>query len=338
MEAKSKTYKILSIDGGGIRGIIPAKILAELEQHAEQNGSGKKLNEEFDLICGTSTGAIIAVGLALGVSAKDLLKFYKKHASDIFPSWPWNLDKLKGIYRPIYSNKKLLKSLHDVYALTTEGQTALINDAKTNLCIPSFNGGTGEINVFKTRHHPDYSRDYKMPAHHVALSSASAPVYFKPHSFQFSNEYGNGKNLNMIDGGLFANNPSLIGVFEATDKLGCKFKDIMMLSLGTGQGRHILKRRWKPPSLRYWLLPNPRLFDIVIDSQSQMTEQYFAFLNRSLSAHGQQMVYKRVQYVFNEKPIALNTSRKADLERLEIIGEELSKQHLSDIYNTFLKQ
>jgi uncharacterized protein len=328
---------ILSIDGGGIRGIIPAKILTELEEYISLKGHGKPLYETFDMICGTSTGAIIAVGIALGVPAKDILKFYTKEAKSIFPKWPWNLDKLKTIYRPQYSNKKLLKSLHDVYAIP-HGRTALMNDAKTRLCIPTFNGGSGEINVLKTKHNDDFVRDFKIPAHHAALSSASAPIYFPPHSFTFSNEHGNGTNLNMIDGGLFANNPALIGIFEATDKLNFSFNEIKILSLGTGQGKHILKKRWKPPSFRYWLLPNPRLFDIMIDSQSQITEQYISFLNRSLTKTGNPMFYKRIQYEFQGKSIPLNTSAVKDIERLEIIGEELSKKHLPDIYNTFIKK
>jgi patatin-like phospholipase/acyl hydrolase len=329
-----RTINILSIDGGGIRGIIPAKILAELEEYNYLKSPGKPLYEAFDIICGTSTGAIIAIGIALGVPAKDILKFYTEEAKSIFPKWPWNLDKLKSIYRPQYSNKKLLKSLHDVYAIPN-GRTALLNDAKTRLCIPTFNGGSGEINVLKTKHNDGYVRDFKIPAHHAALSSASAPIYFPPHSFTFSNEYGKGTNLNMIDGGLFANNPTLIGIFEATDKLDFTFSEIKILSLGTGQGKHILKKRWKPPSFRYWLLPNPRLFDIIIDSQSQITEQYISFLNRSLEKIGNSMVYKRIQYDFQDKPISLNTSASKDIERLEIIGEELSKKHLTDIYNTF---
>lgn len=327
---------ILSIDGGGIRGIIPAKFLSELESQISKDKPGAKLCEHFDIICGTSTGAILAIGLALGVPAKELLKFYLQYAPSIFPRWIWNIDKLKGLYRPLYSNKPLQKALHDVYASATGGQTALLNDAKTKLCVPSFNGGTGEINVLKTRHNPDYTRDYKMPAHHVALSSASAPVYFPPHSFQFANELGEGRNLNMIDGGLFANNPALIGLFEATDKLNCQFQDIKILSVGTGQGKHILKRRWKPPSFRYWLAPKPRLFDIILDSQSQITEQYLFFLNRSLARTSQAISYKRVQYDFNGTSISLNTSRKNDLDRLEMIGEELSKKHLAETIKIFI--
>jgi patatin-like phospholipase/acyl hydrolase len=337
MPSAEASFNILSLDGGGIRGIIPAQVLTELEAHLEQSGEKKNLHEHFHLICGTSTGAILAVGIALGVPAKELLRFYNEFASSIFPRWIWNLDKLKTVYRPLYSNKRLLSALHNVYATATGGKTALIHDAKAKLCIPAFNGGTGEINVIKTKHHPDYSRDYKMPAHHAALSSASAPIYFPPHSFNFANQLGEGSNLNMIDGGIFANNPALIGVFEATEKLKLGFGNIKILSIGTGQGKHILKRRWKPPSFRFWLLPNPRLFDIILDSQSQITEQYISFLNRALAHKGQQMIYKRVQYEFSDRPIPLNTSKRNDLERLGIIGQELAKKNLAQIYETFIK-
>ena len=80
---ENKQIKILSIDGGGIRGIIPAKVLAELEQKLKEEHSEKKLHEHFDLICGTSTGAILAIGIALGIPASKLLEFYKDNAKII---------------------------------------------------------------------------------------------------------------------------------------------------------------------------------------------------------------------------------------------------------------
>ncbi|MBI3137734.1 MAG: patatin-like phospholipase family protein [Sphingobacteriales bacterium] len=339
MEPVPKFFNILSIDGGGIRGIIPAKFLAGLEAHLQKHRPGSKLHDHFDLICGTSTGAILAIGLSLGIPAKELLAFYKQYARSIFLRWIWNIDKVKALYGPMYSNRKLLAALHEVYkSSTADHKTALMSDCKTRLCIPAFNGLSGEINVFKTNLDGLYTRDYMIPAHHAALSSASAPVYFPPHSFSFQATSGEGRNINMIDGGLFANNPALIGLFEATDKLGYSFGEVKMLSVGTGRGKHILKRRWKPPSFRFWLIPNPRLFDIMLDAQSQITEQYFLFLKRSMAALGQQITYERIQYDFPEKAIPLNSSRPADLERLEVIGDELSKKHVGNIYNLFIKK
>lgn len=78
-------FKILSIDGGGIRGIIPAKILALAEQELQRTGQANRICDYFDLICGTSTGGIIAIGLALGMPASEILSLYRDHAREIFP-------------------------------------------------------------------------------------------------------------------------------------------------------------------------------------------------------------------------------------------------------------
>jgi uncharacterized protein len=335
---KEKQFTILSIDGGGIRGLIPAKVLAELERELKLLNTEKPLYEYFDLICGTSTGAILAIAIALGIPAKDLVRFYKEHAQVIFPKWYLKVlpSKSRAILTSIYSNKNLRKKLKEIYTEANGGQIPLINDLKTNVCIPVFNGNDGQINIIKTKHCEDYIRDYKLPAHEVALSSASAPVYFPPHTFSFSNEFGEGVNVNMIDGGIFANNPSLIGVLEATEKLGHDFSNIRLLSLGTGKGKHIIKSGWKPKDIWYWLFPKPRLLDIILDSQAQITEQYIAFLKRMTGKNDNEFGYLRIQYDLGGDTIDLNASGKKDLQRLEAIGDELAKNNLHKIIK-FLK-
>lgn len=328
--------KILSIDGGGIRGIIPAKVLSELEEKLKEEYPEKKLHEHFDLICGTSTGAILAIGIALGIPAANLLEFYKDNAKIIFPKWFLKIlpSKVRILAGSMYSNKFLREKLKNVYTEANNGVEPLINDLKTNVCIPTFNGGMGEINVLKTKHNPEFVRDYKLPAHEVALSSASAPVYFPPHTFSYKNKFGEGHNINMIDGGVFANNPSLIGILEATDKMGYEFSQIKLLSLGTGKGRHIIKSNWKPKDLWYWLIPKPRLLDIILDSQAQITEQYIDFFQRTLNDNG--FKYLRVQYDMGIDTIDLNESSKKQLINLESIGDELSKKNLQKMIK-FLK-
>jgi patatin-like phospholipase/acyl hydrolase len=326
-------FRILSIDGGGIRGMIPAKVLAELEVQLQASHPGKKLHEHFDLICGTSTGAILAIGVALGIPAQDLVKFYKENAKVIFPRWYFMTRQAKALVSPIYSNKELRKLLKTIYSEANGGTPPLLNDLKTKVCIPSYNGNTGEINVLKTKHHADYTRDYKLPAHEAALSSASAPVYFPPHSFNYENEFGSGTNINMIDGGIFANNPALIGLLEATEKLNMAFKDIELISLGTGRGKQVIKRHWLPKNFWYWFLPKPRLLDITLDSQAQITEQYLLFINRILERDGNGFHYERIQYEFGDDIIELNASKARDMERLEAIGGELAKKHIYKIVN-----
>jgi patatin-like phospholipase/acyl hydrolase len=339
MGTEIKKFTILSIDGGGIRGLIPAKLLAELERELLQKEPGKCLYEHFDLICGTSTGAILAIAIALGIPAADLVKFYKEQARIIFPKWYLKVlpRTSRAVISTLYSNKKLRKKLEEIYSGANGGTPPLMNDLKTMVCIPVFNGNDGKINVLKTRHHPEYVRDYKLPAHEVALSSASAPIYFPPHTFRFSNSHGTGTNVNMIDGGIFANNPSLIGILEATEKLGHDFSDLRLLSLGTGEGRHIVKKGWRPKNIWYWLVPKPRLLDIILDSQSQITGQYTAFLHRIASRKNEGFEYLRIQHDLGGDTIDLNASDKRDLERLESIGDELAKNNLIKILQ-FLKK
>lgn len=337
MEDKKK-FTILTIDGGGIRGLIPAKVLAELERELKLQNPSKPLYEYFDLICGTSTGAILTIAIALGIPAIDLVRFYKKHASSIFPKWYLKVfpRQIRSIINSIYSNKTLRDKLKEIYTNANNGQVPLIKDLKTKVCIPVFNGNDGQINIIKTKHCDNYRRDYKLPAHEVALSSASAPVYFPPHTFSFSNEFGNGVNVNMIDGGIYANNPSLVGILEATEKLDNDFSEIRLISLGTGKGKHIIKKSWKPKGIWYWLLPKPRLLDIILDSQAQVTEQYLLFLQRMTKKRNNGFEYLRIQYDFGSDPIDLNASGQNDLQRLESIGDELAKNKLDDILN-FLK-
>src|SRR5690554_283377 len=154
----NKKFKILSIDGGGIRGLIPAKVLADLEEELKKEDPDKPLHEHFDLICGTSTGAILAIGIALGISAKDLAKFYADNAKMIFPRFIFRFlpRKSRVFFNAIYSNKKLLTKLREVYSDTNGGRDPLLNDLKTKVCVPAFNGNDGAINVLKTRHHPEY--------------------------------------------------------------------------------------------------------------------------------------------------------------------------------------
>ena len=340
-EKKDRKIRILSIDGGGIRGIIPAKFLAELENELANRGINKHLYQHFDLICGTSTGALLAIGVALGVPSKELLGFYKENAKDIFPSTLFKVFPRKGkvLFSSMFSNKKLRSKLMKVYGDANGGEPPLLMDLKTNVCIPTFNGGQGEINVLKTKHHEDYIRDYKLPAHDVALSSAAAPVYFPPHTFRYDNEFGSGINVNMIDGGIFANNPALIGLFEASEKMGYPFEDIELYSIGTGKGKHIIKKRWLPHNIWYWLIRKPRLLDIILDSQAQITEEYINFLQRALiKCQTQTFHYHRVQHEFGTDAIELNVSAKKDTDRLESIGGELAKKHIISIVNKLLNK
>src|SRR5688500_16504405 len=128
MEAKA--FKILSIDGGGIRGVYPARLLCELEDELTRSSNNARLCDYFDLICGTSTGGIIAIGLALGMPAQEILNLYKKNATGIFKKEAFRF----GFLQSIYSNDFLHDLLKEIFSKYSSNGDTRLGHAKTRLC------------------------------------------------------------------------------------------------------------------------------------------------------------------------------------------------------------
>lgn len=159
----------------------------------------------FDMITGTSTGGIIALGLSIGKTAKAILDLYIEHGDKVFPPARYNFLNLRNLWRSIqgaqhhrYDPAQLEGPLKHIF------KSAKIGDAQRRLCIPSFDGFT-EVNVFKTPHHPDYKMDWKEDMVTVAMATAAAPTYFPV--------YKNGERM-FADGGIWANNPVMIGLVD----------------------------------------------------------------------------------------------------------------------------
>jgi patatin-like phospholipase/acyl hydrolase len=197
--------RILSIDGGGIRGVIPAVILARLEQ-----STGRRCMEMFDLIAGTSTGGIIACGLGSGIEAWRLWEMYKTRGAEIF-SRPW--------YRPFafmakYSAHGIERVLGDVFGAIPFGWS------KTNLLIPTY-----DIQAAAPFHLKSWTKPNSWLVREVARATSAAPTYFPAAQGRY------------VDGGLFANDPAMNAYAEAR----CLWprEELFMLSIGTGfKGGH----------------------------------------------------------------------------------------------------
>jgi uncharacterized protein len=205
-------FRILSIDGGGIKGVFPASFLAALEEDLPS-----PISAYFDLIAGTSTGGIIALGLGLGLTAKQLLDFYVLKGSTIFPPSPaagW----LRHWFRPKYSQGPLRQVLNEAIG------GKILGDSRRRLIVPSLNAATGEIYIYKTRHHERLTTDWKVPALEVALATSAAPSYFPIHSSIV--------NIPFIDGGIWANNPTGLAAVEAITLLAQRPENVRILSLG----------------------------------------------------------------------------------------------------------
>ena len=217
---KGRPFRILSIDGGGICGILPAAYLGELENRFLD---GAPAGKYFDMIAGTSTGGIIALGLACDLKASEILKLYTERGGVIFPTGnliSQALRKLRHVVRYIYDEQSLETELRKIFS------DRVLGEARTRLVIPSFEGRYGEPWIYKTPHHPDYSKDQHEQMVRVAMATAAAPTFFKA----FDNNH-----YTFVDGGIWANNPIMNAVVDALTCFDLDRRQIEVLSLGCGE-------------------------------------------------------------------------------------------------------
>src|SRR5712691_3881147 len=171
---EARPFRILSLDGGGVKGAFAASALATFEQT-----TGRRIVEHFDLLTGTSTGGIIAIGLAMGATAETICRFYETDGPKIFPKrdgiQKW-LGQIRDVFWPRFSNESLRAAIQGVV-----GDRPL-KEAKTRLVIPTYDVNTGKVYLFKTPHHPGYSHHADLLAVDVALATAAAPTYFPAHT------------------------------------------------------------------------------------------------------------------------------------------------------------
>lgn len=241
---------ILSIDGGGMRGIIPACLLARLEADLVKDAPERKARDVFSLIAGTSTGAVIAGGLAAGVPASRIVDLYVKRASEVFPQRPWNIVK-RVFLGYVYSTKKLRK------VLAEEAQTAAswkLNDCTQNDFLVTAKRVTDGLPWYFVK---DSNRNSgltgQLPFIDCITASAAAPTYFKPWTIRGKDK---GKkveeDLIFTDGGVgFEGNPVYVACVEAFDYMeGYTPEETIVVSLGTGRFAQPVKT---PRFLWTWL-------------------------------------------------------------------------------------
>lgn len=220
---------ILSIDGGGIRGIIPAIVLAEIEERAK-----KPIAECFELIAGTSTGALIALILNVKdqfgkpkYSARDVVELYEKRGPEIFnKNFVRKIRSGFGLFEEYYSNEGLKNIVHEYFGNLT------LKDTITEVLIPTYETERRTPWFFKSKNakNAEYShRNYKLTD--VALGATAAPTYFEAHKAPYEED----DYLSLIDGGIFANNPALCAYIDAKQKFEKADHEINIVSIGTGQ-------------------------------------------------------------------------------------------------------
>lgn len=254
--------KILSIDGGGIRGILPALVLAWIEKLTEL-----PIARLFDLIAGTSTGGILALGLAVPKTpdaklhtAEELADLYEREGPRIFSRSLWHrLLAWDHLFREKYSSRGIDQVLEEYFG------DARLSDAVTDVLIPSYEIETSFPFFFKSSNARSRG-DYDFPAREVARATSAAPTYFEPMKLAAG---PNADHYTLIDGGVFANNPAACALVEARtthpDASG-----FLVVSLGTGQMNRSLPygqaRHW---GVAEWAVP---ILNTVFDGVSSTVD------------------------------------------------------------------
>jgi len=238
-------YRILSFDGGGLRGLITARLLQRLN---DEPGIAGWL-DHVDLIAGTSTGGILALGLASGKSPQDIADLYKNKGPAIFDDSIWDdIRDLGSIIGAEYSNKTLKKELRKIFGDTT------LNQLKHRVVIPSFDLDNQAEDTAQRSWKPKIFHNFSgkdcdgsQRATDVALYTSAAPTYFPSVD-------------GYIDGGVFANNPSMIAIAQAISRSNrpserAKLDDTILLSVGTGVSLHYIKGKTLDWGYAQWIKP-----------------------------------------------------------------------------------
>lgn len=207
-------FQILALDGGGAKALFTAHVLARLEEDLDVS-----ISDSFDLIAGTSAGGIVALALGAGLAPGEIVTHFKSLVEMVFPSARRRWWRRPGqLTRPIYNADALRASLKSVL-----GENKLGDSAK-RLVIPAWDVQAGTVHIFKTPHHRRLRRDWRLAMVDVALATSAAPVYFPA---------ANVDGHRLIDGGVWANNPSVVAITEAVSMLDVPLRTIRVLNVGT---------------------------------------------------------------------------------------------------------
>jgi len=271
------TFRILSIDGGGVRGYLAAEILANIERYLNAaTDNVVPLGLRFDFIAGTSAGGLIALGLALGRPASDLRDLLLQLIPKVFGSAN-RRSRLGWLFRPRYGAGALEAELGGVFGTHT------LADLQRDLCVASISLIDAKPRLHKTDYFARNSGRLDETLVNVAMATSAAPSYFRARDTKHS--------ANLVDGGLAANNPAVVVAivdalqFERPSRRGSPRPELdvggdagpMMLSVGTGQPGPLpydYKRMVNGGAVA-WALP---VREVVLLGQSQLVHHQAKFL------------------------------------------------------------
>ncbi|KAM1223097.1 hypothetical protein ACFX15_010216 [Malus domestica] len=367
-----KFTTILSIDGGGVRGIIPATMLAFLESKLQKlDGKDARIADYFDYIAGTSTGGLVTAMITTPnekkqplFEAHELKKFYFDESPYIFPQEPtktariipewletwagWVGQKVEKVAEILsWVEKETLHPKYEGYDLRDRirkivGKTRL-HETITNVIIPSYDIKFLQPVVFSTSEAKRDELEDVLLAD-VCIGTTAAPYYLPSHHFTHTPSKGLPREFNLIDGGVAANNPTLLAIIESAKEMSpnknvahclknIDSSKLLVLSLGTGSSKRDEKLEVdenEPWGIFQWFV-GPKdttpLLDVLTTATEDMVDIYMsAFFNVS----GYNDNYLRIQDdSLKYTEAVLDDSRKENLEHLEKIGNQLLEKPFS---------
>ncbi|MDE2835383.1 MAG: CBASS cGAMP-activated phospholipase [Bacteroidota bacterium] len=311
----TQRFRILALDGGGVRGVCTAAYLARLEEIA-----GSPVRRFFDLICGTSAGGIIAIAIALDVPAKEIFSLFRNKTDDIFSRrHPKSMRLYAALRDSLYRSGPFHGVLRDVLGSETK-----LGAARCRLCIPAVNIATGRVTVFKTRHEAYLVRDYLLKAWQIAAATSAAPIYFSPFRLRGVGEY--------VDGGIWANCPTVVAITEAL-RMDFNLDAIDLLSIGTGSSffQRSVTQTWlhrlTPFGSNGLLGWNTDLVTLSMQAQTDSGENV---MNQLLGESG----HLRIQFSLPDRGFDLDATDKVG--RLSEIAHEEAKASAESTARRFL--
>ncbi len=303
------TFRILSLDGGGIRGVLSATLLKQVEKIVREK-TGQELHQYFDLIAGTSTGSIIAAGIACKINADELVKIYQKEGKNLFPErirgqrkWRF-FSQLFGnhvLYPHEYGDQGLINVLKRNLIDKESGKCLTIRDIqKPQLLILSYDLFTRNTTWFANDDETEWYYDNDLKLWEICTASSSAPTFFPPYKIFNPRKQ---KSLPHTDGGVSANNPNLAAIAHALlmkkndpQETETKLDEIAVLSIGTGRTtRPYTYDQVKKWGALGWIQHLPDLF---LDPSSEISEEVSYRLFRSIESNK----YLRLDFDLNKRP------------------------------------
>jgi len=315
----NKPVKILAIDGGGIRGIIPATVLAHIEQL-----TGRPIAQLFDLVAGTSTGGILALGLTIPktaeaglYTAQHFVEMYEREGPRIFSrSIVRKLFAVDNLTWKKYSSKGIEQVLRDYFG------DARLGDALTKVVITSYEIERRFPFFFKSTN-ACQRPDYDFPARDVARATSAAPSYFEPFKLLTGTA---SDHYTLIDGGVFANNPAACALVEARS-LYPDAISYLIVSLGTGS----LMRNLPLGVAKFWGAARwaKPLLDIVFDGVSSTVDYQLRQLVPDTP--NQCKLYYRFQVELNGHNHSLDNTSSANIQALKELAAGLIEKESGNL-------